>query len=175
MEKELIRLTIEDFNQFYSILEYSFPADERRGYEEQKALLGDKYYRIYALKNEEDGLIAFITVYEFEEFTFAEHFAVAKEHRNGGIGTEVLSLLKCKVKAPICLEVELPETEMAKRRIGFYKRNGFYYNEYDYIQPSYSKDKSPVPLKIMTTEREITEAEFEYIRDILYSRVYGIK
>ncbi len=175
MEKELTRLTEEDFDEIYNIMEYSFPADERRGYEGQKALFCDKSYRVYALKNQIGDLIAFITVYEFEKFTFAEHFAVAKEYRNCGIGSEVLSLLKNRVKSPICLEVELPETDMAKRRIEFYKRNGFYYNEYDYIQPAYSKDKSPVPLKIMTTEREITEAEFESMRDVLYSRVYFVE
>lgn len=174
MEKELVRLAEKDFDRIYNILEYSFPSDERRGYDEQKALFCNKNYCVYALKNEKDHIIAFITVYEFEKFTFAEHFAVAKEYRNCGIGSEVLGLLKNTVKSPICLEVELPESEIAKRRIGFYKRNGFYFNEYDYIQPAYSKDKSPVPLKIMTTEREITEKEFEDMRNTLYSKVYYV-
>ena len=62
MEKELARLTEEDFDRIYSIMEYSFPADERRGYDDQKTLFCDKNYRVYALKNEIGDLVAFITV-----------------------------------------------------------------------------------------------------------------
>jgi len=173
MEKRLEKLCRRDFDKVYSVLQVSFPEDERRDYEGQMALFDNGYYTIYVLKD--DGEVkAFITVYEFEDFTFAEHFAVAPGYRNCGLGSEVLDLLKKTVKAPICLEVELPETDMAKRRIGFYKRNGFFYNDYDYIQPAYGKDKNPVPLKIMTTERGISESEFEYMKDVIYKKVYFI-
>lgn len=174
MEKHLEKLCRRDFESVYAILEASFPEDERREYDGQRALLDNRDYAIYAVKDDE-VVKAFITVYEFEDFTFAEHFAVAPEYRNCGLGSAVLELLKGEVKSPICLEVELPETEMAKRRIGFYKRNGFFYNDYPYMQPAYSKDKSPMPLRIMTTEREISWAEFEKVKDVLYRRVYFVE
>ena len=53
----------------------------------------------------------------------------------------------------ICLEVELPETEMAARRIGFYERNGFYYNDYFYMQPPIAEGRNAIPLRLMTTGR----------------------
>lgn len=174
MEKMLEKLRAADFDKVYRIMEESFPPDELRGYHAQKTMLEAGAYNIYALKDDDKGIKAFITVYEFDDFTYAEHFAVVPEYRNCGLGSEVLDLLKKTVKAPICLEVELPETDMAKRRIGFYTRNGFFYNDYDYIQPAYGKDKNPVPLKIMTTERGISESEFEYMKDVIYKKVYFI-
>ncbi|MBR4071164.1 MAG: GNAT family N-acetyltransferase [Clostridia bacterium] len=174
METTLVKLTSNDFDAVYNIMEYSFPPDELRGYGAQKAMLENGEYNIYAIRDDDAGIKAFITVYEFDDFAYAEHFAVACEYRNLGLGSEVLNLLKKTVKVPICLEVELPETDMAKRRIGFYTRNGFFYNDYDYIQPAYGKDKNPVPLKIMTTDRGITESEFEYMKRVIYKKVYFI-
>jgi hypothetical protein len=51
----------------------------------------------------------------------------------------------------VLIEVELPETEMARRRIGFYKRLGFCpHHDIEYIQPPYSDGLSPLPLMLMT-------------------------
>ncbi len=172
MEFVLKRASVDDFEDIYKIMEESFPSDERRNYEEQKKLFSDPVYNIYVIKKE--NVRAFISVFEFDQFTFAEHFAVALEYRNCGLGSKVLSLLKKEVKSPICLEVELPETEIAKRRIEFYKRNGFFYNDYEYIQPAYSDEKNPVPLRIMTTEGEISEEIFKNVEKELYKNVYKV-
>ena len=67
---------------------------------------------------------------------------------------------------------ELPENELARRRIGFYSRNGFKLNNYPYIQPPMSAGKNPVPLLIMTTGGVLAESEFINMRDILYKNVY---
>ncbi len=169
---KLTKLFVEDFDLVFGIMRESFPADERREYNAQRALFENPDFSIFGVKDEGE-IKAFITVYELGEFIFAEHFAVAPRYRNCGLGSETLRLLKEIVKSPICLEVELPEGEMAKRRIGFYERNGFFYNDYDYLQPAYSKDKNPVPLRIMTTNGPITEEEFQNLRCKLYNRVYN--
>ena len=77
-----------------------------------------------------------------------------------------------KYQKQICLEVELPEDELTRRRIGFYERNGFVFNEYPYIQPPISKGKSPVPLRIMTYGEAITRETFEAMKNVLYRSVY---
>ena len=64
---------------------------------------------------------------------------------------------------------------MKKRRIGFYERNGFFLNEYPYVQPPISQGRKPVPLMIMTSGAAISEKEFEEIRNTLYKEVYKIK
>ena len=169
-------LQVKDFDKVYSIMEESFPIDERRTYEEQKELLNNKLYSIYILSDiENDNIKAFIAIWQFDDFAFIEHFAVSSSYRNGGIGAFILQEVKKLLSCMICLEVELPEEEMAKRRIGFYERNGFYYNEYEYMQPAISKDRNEIPLRIMTTGGKVTEDRFNEMKDILYQYVYGVE
>lgn len=172
----LEELQVKDFDKVYSMMEESFPVDERRTYEEQKALLDNEMYSIYILPDtENDNIKAFIAIWRFDDFAFVEHFAVSSLYRNGGLGALILQEVKKLLSSMICLEVELPEEEMAKRRIGFYERNGFYYNEYEYMQPAISKDRNEIPLRIMTTGGKVTEDRFNEMKDILYQYVYGVE
>lgn len=167
-------LKTSDFNAVYALMEKSFPEDERRPFDEQKVLLNNPVYKIYGLQDGQT-VIAFAAVYQFDTFTFVEHLAVAPSHRNGGLGALILRELGEISTARICLEVEPPETEMAKRRIGFYQRNGFALCPYPYVQPAISKGRTPVPLQIMSTGGVLDEAEFEMVKKVLYERVYGVK
>jgi len=147
-------------------MQASFSDDEYRPYDEQLALFEEPEYRIYYMP------AGFLAVWEFESFIYIEHFAVDPALRNSGTGSAMLQELVKQYQKPICLEVELPEDELTRRRIGFYERNGFVFNEYPYIQPPISKGKSPVPLRIMTYKSEITREEFQKMKEILYRRVY---
>ena len=84
---------------------------------------------------------------------------------NGGFATMDLSEM---------MEVELPETEMAARRIGFYERNGFYYNDYFYMQPPIAEGRNAIPLRLMTTGGPLDEEEFFRMQGLLYKNVYGV-
>jgi ribosomal protein S18 acetylase RimI-like enzyme len=170
----LQKLSIAAFDSAFSLLEESFPLDEYRPYDAQRALLQNPQYSIYILPDEASREIkALVTVWQFKDFAFIEHLAVAPECRNQGIGAALLCELRKLLACRLVLEVELPETEMAKRRIGFYQRNGFSLNQYPYSQPSYGKGRSPVPLLLMTTEGGIDQTEFERMKETLYRVVYG--
>ena len=172
----LQKILQKDFDKVYSIMEESFPIDERRTCEEQKELLNNKLYSIYILSDiENDNIKAFIAIWQFDDFAFIEHFAVSSSYRNGGIGAFILQEVKKLLSCMICLEVELPEEEMAKRRIGFYERNGFHYNDYEYMQPPISKGRKEIPLRIMTSGEKVTENRFIDIRDLLYKYVYNVE
>lgn len=160
-----------DFDKLFELMENSFPSDEYRNYDEQKNLLSNPLYNVYVIYDG-DFIKAFIALWDFERFAYIEHFAVNPKYRNCGLGSDVLSKIKNTFDKRICLEVELPTGEMPKRRINFYKRNGFYLNEYDYVQPPMDEDKNPVPLMIMTTNSKLNIEEFEHIRNTLYSKVY---
>ncbi len=166
------RLDISEFDKMYSVMEKSFPVDEHRPYDEQKALFQNEYYNAYG---EIDGEIlkGFIAAWNFPEILFIEHFAVNSECRNQGIGAKLLDNLISLYNKPTCLEVEPPEDDMAQRRIGFYERNGFFLNNYPYIQPPISAGKNPIPLMIMSTGKKMTEKTFTEIKKILYNKVYG--
>ena len=174
-----------DFSEIYRIMQASFSDDEYRPYDEQLALFEKPEYRIYYMSaiemervsNHSPGnstmhAAGFLAVWEFESFTYIEHFAVDPVLRNSGTGSAMLQELVRKYQKQICLEVELPEEELTRRRIGFYERNGFVFNEYPYIQPPISKGKSPVPLRIMTYGSAITQDTFEEMKRVLYQRVY---
>lgn len=162
----LQRINETNFPEIYRIMQASFSDDEYRPYDEQLALFEEPEYRIYYMP------AGFLAVWEFESFIYIEHFAVDPALRNSGTGSAMLQELVKQYQKPICLEVELPEDELTRRRIGFYERNGFVFNEYPYIQPPISKGKSPVPLRVMTYGKGITRQAFEEMRKVLYRRVY---
>lgn len=159
------------FDKVFEIIELSFPKDEYRPYEEQKALLDDSRYKI-TVYNDNGIVKGFMALWEFEGFVFLEHFAVHPDFRNEGTGANMLKNLLAESEKTVCLEVEPPENGITKRRIEFYRRNGFYLNEYPYVQPPISKGKNPVPLYIMTSGKSVSEDEFNCIKDVLYKEVY---
>ena len=165
------KITLSDFDTMFEIMEKSFPVDERRPYREQKELFNNSCYKVY-VKKEKGVVIAFVAVWDFENFLFIEHFAVNPEFRNNGIGGKLLGDVISLYDKAVCLEVEPPEDELTKRRIGFYKRNGFFLNEYPYTQPPISKGKNSIPLMIMSSGQKLCETEFENVRDVLYREVY---
>lgn len=167
------KLSRNDFDQIFEIMEMSFPQDEYRPYEKQKELFDDPAYQIYAwVDSKTDAIQGFLAIWEFEEVVFFEHLAVNPAYRNNGIGGKILREVVALSGKMVCLEVELPETEIAARRIGFYERNHFCLNEYAYEQPALSEGCSAVPLLIMTYGRPISEEEFGKIKNLLYRRVY---
>ena len=113
-------LKLQDFDQMYSIMEMSFPEDEYRGYEGQKQLFENPEYKVFIHRNEEIKEIdGFLSAWDFEDVLYFEHFAVSSKVRNGGIGGKMLREILTQANKLTCLEVELPEGELEKRRIGF--------------------------------------------------------
>ncbi|MBQ8868920.1 MAG: GNAT family N-acetyltransferase [Oscillospiraceae bacterium] len=167
------RISESDFEDFYSLMKTSFPKSERRTKAAFRKLCEDEaLYKIYALFSE-NRLCAFLTVWEFESFTFGDHFAVSPALRGGGIGTKMLAELKAQCTLPFIIEVELPETEMAMRRIGFYERSGLKLCDFDYILPAMQKGCESIPMRIMAYPSALTETEFEPIKKEIYKTVYN--
>lgn len=169
----LQKLDMEDFGKVYELMEESFPDDEYRSFGAQKALLENPLYSIYSIYDDMCNINAFVCIWVFDEFIYVEHLAVSKKYRNKGLGSDILRELDKKFQKMICLEVERPDNIIKRKRIDFYKKNGFFLSTYEYLQPAYSEEKNVVSLFIMTTGREIDKAQFEKIRFVLYSQVYG--
>lgn len=161
----------QDFSGFYDTLFDSFPPDELRSRQEHLQLLNEANYKVWAYYKEQK-LQGFLTVWDLGAFAFVEHFAVKSSCRNRGLGSNMLQALSKKLGKRLCLEAELPETDMAKRRLGFYRRNGFSVNTYPYLQPALEEGKCPVPLYILTTDGPIDEEAFKKLVDEIYKIVY---
>jgi len=165
-------LQVSDFKLVYRLMKQSFPLDEYRPLEEQRALLKNPSYTVYVRYHEMQGIQAFAAVWHFAEFAFIEHIAVNPNFRNEGIGGEFLQDVLNKFSVPVILEVEPPETDVAFRRIGFYERSGFHLNDYSYTQPPIAAGKNPIPLLLMSSGSKLSHAQFDAVKSTLYREVY---
>lgn len=98
-----------------------------------------------------------------EGCAYLEHLAVEPVLRGHNYGARILHDL-CRRAGRVILEIDPPEDEISRRRRGFYERNGFVYNEYDYIHPSYLRPPQPHRLMVMSYPEAISPAEFEAFR-----------
>lgn len=173
-DKMVHLLNPERFDEVFEIMKSSFPEDEYRTYDEQKALLSDERYKIYVMTDEKTNKIkAFIAAWDFGDFCFLEHFAVSPAFRNAGLGSHMFCETIEKIAKPVVFDVEAPDSEITKRRVGFYNRLGFVLNSYEYSQPSLSPGRKPVPLRMMTKNRRVSREEFELLKNTAYSQMYG--
>ncbi len=162
----------EGFSLVFPLMERSFPPTERRTQKGQRALLDHPCYSYRILEDEEGTFLGFLAVWDLGEFRFVEHFAVNEKARGKGIGGKALQMWMKESDTPAVLEVELPETEIARRRIGFYQRMGMYLNDFSYIQPAMQEGQPPIPLQIMSWPKPISKEIFTPWQKILYREVY---
>ncbi len=157
-----------EFDRVYDILYKSFDLNEIRTKEGQKSLFNDSAYSV--LVNQD--VTAVFGVWDLGDIRYIEHFATDESIRNKGLGSMLLDEFIKGKDTPVILEAELPGEEITDRRINFYKRHGFKFNGYDYIQPSMGEGKNPVPLKMMSYPLALTEEQFKEYRKRLYTQVY---
>lgn len=164
----------KDFEDAFKIMEEAFPPHEMRTYEGQKALLVENEYRLVVKRIKGGEMVAFITAWEFDDFSFIEHLAINRKFRGLGIGTKFLKDFIKTHTNPVILEVEPGVTEIAKRRINFYESIGFYLNDYPHKQPALRKDTEPCELKIMSYPKPLNKEEFLSIRKTMFTRIYKV-
>ena len=87
--------------------------------------------------------------WDLGSFCFFEYLAMLPAYRCQGLGTEVLQTLLSRFDKPILGEVEPPVTEIQKRRMDLYCRNGFHMVTDPAILNSYHPDN---PLWLITSQ-----------------------
>lgn len=158
-----------------SLLASAFPEVERRDTAAQRYFTDNNPNFCCYLVKAETECVGFITVWDFVRFCYIEHFAIDGRCRNSGYGREAISTLMSMVGRPFVLEVELPEDEMSRRRIGFYQRQGFHlWDTCSYLQPPYRKGGETLPMYLMASATLNPETCFSLIKSRLYSDVYGV-
>ena len=174
---KLHRITTADTALYHfmeNLMKQAFPPAEYRDLDELRLYTDTKSYFYNNIILEEDCPIGFFTYWDFDTFYYAEHFAVDPARRNGGYGKKTLECLCQLLQRPIVLEVEMPEEEMAKRRIGFYQRQGFILWQHDYQQPPYKPGDSYLPMLLMVYGDLDCEKDFEAIKRRIYREVYNV-
>lgn len=162
----------EIFEQYFALLQASFPTSERRDYAGHLGEFSEEKFS--SLCYIPDKLRGFINSWDFEDFVYVEHFAVDPQLRGNGTGSALMNALRSTAgEKPLVLEVEPPqESEIAARRVNFYKRLGFELNSFKYIQPPLIKGEKPIPLCIMSAPATLSQSDFSRIVSAMYKYVY---
>lgn len=157
-----------------ALLAQAFPEEERREPEELHALLNGSYLELLLLCREQ-RLLGMIMVWNLPGAVFLENFAVERESRGHGLGASMLSFVKEHWGKPVLLEVEPPEGELQRRRIGFYERNGFCLSDYPYLMPNLRGLDDPLPLLLMSCPGPMSHAQARAAAELLYTTAYRDK
>lgn len=163
-------------NEVKQIYLDSFPTDERRPFSIVRRYLKCSrrpFHIVAAVKD--DKVASFISYWDFPAFRYIEHFATVPSLRGDGIGSRLLREFLNQSPLPVILEVELPDNDLAKRRIEYYTRQGFrLLRTFRYIQPPYSTGKNPLEMKIMTFGNIDADDLPSFVAQ-LYKQVYNVK
>lgn len=168
--KETDTVFVDVINNIYHV---SFPPEERRDFDKFLELMNENdYFKVFVILKDENP-VGFITIWDFSDFAYVEHFATAPEARGGGIGNKVMHLIVKHLNKPIILEVEPPTDEFSQRRINFYNRCGFsLIDTIEYFQPPYRE--SDQPLKLFLMSHGDIDIDDSHIKTI-HKNVYGVK
>lgn len=153
------------------LLTTAFPPEEYREPAEWRVLTaGRDRFRNNVICD--DGMpVGLLSYWDLGRFHYVEHFAVTPELRNRSYGERALKYLLRDLPTPVVLEVEAPVDDTTRRRIGFYRRQGFVLWETEYRQPPYRPGGDWLPMHLMAYGN-LPETEFEAVRDTIYKHVY---
>lgn len=181
-----------DFDFLYDVYQQAFPPEERRNREQLIEEMGQPEVCV-GLITYQGERAGFFIYWELEDFIYGGHFAIHEALRGKGIGALFLSQFLRWAAKPVIIEVEPPESKIAKRRIAFYEQLGLKLFPCDYRQPAYDAEKEPVPLYLMEaaahTDRRTTSGQeapqvlipgdallpwqYEQVKQNLYEYVYA--
>lgn len=163
MKRILINSTKDNyFQEAWELYLTAFPIDERRELAVQKNIFEHEDFYFEVIVNE-GQFIGFITWWKFDGLRYIEHFATCDSQRGKGYGKTILEQFISESNELAILEVELPNSEIDQRRIGFYERLDFKLNTHKYQQLPYRVNGGRVDLLIMsypTSIDEVTLAKF---------------
>lgn len=173
---ELRKITTSDkasYNYGENLLVAAFPTQEYRDLEQQRHFTDNNPIFSNYIVIKDDEPVGLLTTWYLGRFIYVEHLAIDPLKRNGGLGKAVFEQLEKITDKPIVLEVELPNDEMSRRRIGFYRRLGFELWEIEYQQPPYRAGDGFLPMFLMAKGDLSYKSDFEEIKKIIHTEVYG--
>lgn len=156
----------EIFKRAFMLCEESFPYEERRDLCELRRVMKNSDYHFCVLL-EGDELCGIALYWEIDSLIYLEHLAIEPQMRSLGLGSKALELLGQKGKM-IILEIEPPVDGRTRRRLEFYKRNGYLVAPYRHIQAKYHRGDPDVELVILSYPTLVDQAQYdsfcEYLR-----------
>lgn len=164
-----------EYNYFEQIITSSFPTEEYRELSELKKYADENpYFICNIIVDRQQQPVGIFTYWDFGRFYYVEHFAIDPGFRSHGYGGMLLKHISEELKKPIVLEVELPEEELAQRRIHFYERYNFSLWNKSYSQPPYRKEHTSIPMRLMALGEMDEEKDYDYIVGKIHRHVYNV-
>ncbi|MGY3765200.1 GNAT family N-acetyltransferase [Vagococcus vulneris] len=125
-----------DFNEFKKLYQehmiYDFPADELKTLAMYERLFMEDVYTCYVYEKEQKLLGYACFVWKNQQYQLLDYFAVNRNFRGSGVGSEMLSWIQSKPIADViileCEDPDFADSEQEKKvredRIRFYLKNG---------------------------------------------------
>ena len=149
----------------------AFPPHERR--EGLAECLGAEGHALEAISV--DGAFAGLVVtWDLGRFTFLEHVATEERLRGSGIGGAVISHVLARSTLLVTEAEPAGAGPLAARRLALYARLGLHESRIAYLQPSYGPGKPPVPMRLLSGPRELSEAEATAAAARIEQEVYAV-
>ncbi|WP_281987532.1 GNAT family N-acetyltransferase [Aquimarina aggregata] len=158
-----IRLTNISDNYFklaWELYQKAFPSEEQRLLDAQALVMKKSNYH-FEIIIEEKEFVGFLLWWDFETYKYIDHFAIAMQRRNLGLGKLILEKFIDTTDKPILLEVELPSSTINQRRIKFYEKIGFKLNQHYYEIPPLIEEQSSLQLLLMSYPEIISKKDVE--------------
>ncbi len=150
----------------------AFPENERRDLDYHTETMSKRGFHC-DLFLDSDEPIGILFWWDLSDFIFVEHLATIPAVRGKGHGNQIISELIASSDKPILLEVEHPEDELSRRRIGFYERMGFILNDHPYHHPSFKQiEGDKVDLMVMTRPYPISKSELQRFVESEFPRIH---
>lgn len=154
----------------------AFPEDERRDIVAQRYNVDHNSAFRCLLAEDDRQLVGFFTYWDFGRYCYGEHFAIDPTLRNSGYGSSILVAVLERLGRPLVLEVEMPDNELSRRRVGFYQRNGMcLWEGYAYVQPAYRPTGNALPMLLMASSGLDPVVDFAEIVRTIHREVYGVE
>jgi len=172
--------TKTEFKAALEIYEYSFPKNEKQSQETIiNRLIAGQERLIIGKINEDVMAIAFLFDLQNTNFLVLDYFAISEKLRGEGFGSYFLKYLNDTAQSQskcLLMEVDHPSfgTEIDKRRVTFYKKNGArILKGIPYILPPLD-DTLPTRQVLMTMNQktELTKKEKQNLVENLYQQLY---
>ena len=162
----------ELLNEMLTLLFESFPVNECRPLDTLLSMLSWDTFSIY-IEREQGHVAALMFSHDVGGMRFIENFCVSPILRNSGRGGHMLDEFIAMDETPVVLEVEPPEDDMTRRRVGFYMRHGLVLDERRYIMPPLGAGLEPLRLYLMSSKP--LGSDFESVRDEIYRVAHRVE
>ena len=150
--------------EIVSIYKEAFKPVRRRPVDQLVSWIKDGTYDVYHIPG------AFGLVYPWDDFALLDYFAVDKECRGKGLGSQLLSKILPKYTS-LYVEIEMPRDKTGQSRLLFYERAGIKVITNDYTAPCYGAPPQRMLLLCHGMPyHNLDEVVSRIIRDVYNSR-----